>query len=272
MSKNLSENPARPQDHASAESASRRGSRQTAAIIGASSGVGRAIAEALARRGDDLVLVARDERDLDCLARHLRLTCGVAVHVEAFDLGAAEIDAAALVERWTALAGRLDAMLAPAGCVEEFQRALPADEVIETTIRVNYVNLVKIVTAAARCFEARNCGVIVGFSSIAAAVPRSRNMVYASAKAGWESYLRSLRHFFADGNVIVQVYALGYVDTAMSFGQRMLFPPVSPQAVAARVVRMMGRDIGVVFFPGYWRVITSVLRHLPWALFRRLRF
>jgi len=246
-------------------------SRQTIVVIGASSGVGRAIAENLARRGDDLVLVARDVRDLECLARHLTLTCGISAHAEPLDLRG-ETDAAALVERWAALTGRLDALLVPAGCIEELQSELPADDVIETTVRVNYLSLVKIVTAGARWFESRNHGVIVGFSSIAAAVPRSRNMIYASAKAGWETYLRSLRHYFANRNVIVQVYALGYVDTAMSFGQPMLLPPASPQAVAARVVRTMGRDIGFVFYPRYWYFITGVLRNLPWFVFRRLRF
>lgn len=247
-------------------------SRQTIVVIGASSGVGRAIAEELARRGDDLVLVARDGRDLECLARHLALTCGISAYVESLDLDVGEMDSAALVERWIALTGRLDGLVAPAGYIEEAQTALPSEEVIETTVRVNYLNLAKIVTAGARYFEAQNRGVIVGFSSIAAAVPRSRNMIYASAKAGWETYLRSLRHYFASQNVIVQAYALGYVDTAMSFGQRMLLPPASPRAVAVRVVRMLERDIGVVFYPGYWYWITGTLRHLPWSLFRRLRF
>ncbi len=168
--------------------------------------------------------------------------------------------------------GGSNVLLVPAGCVEETDSALPAEQVIETTVRVNYLNLVKLVTECARWFESCGCGEIVGFSSIAASVPRRRNMAYASAKAGLETYLRSLRHYFSGTKVIVQVFALGYVDTAMSFGQRLLFPRVSPQSVARRVLRTMGSDIGVVFYPRYWRCITALLRLLPWPLYRRLRF
>ena len=246
--------------------------QRTTVIVGASSGVGRALAQEVARRGSNVVLVARDGRDLECLARHLTLSFGVAACAAPLDLAAADLDAEALVKQWRDENGRLDALLVPAGCVEELDGGLPRDRDIETTVRVNYLNLIKIVTECARWFETRGGGSIVGFSSIAAAVPRGRNMAYASAKAALQSYLQSLRHYFSGKNVVVQVYALGYVDTAMSFGQRLLFPRVSPQAVAKRVVRSLDRDIGTVYYPGYWFCIVTLLRLLPWSIYRRLRF
>jgi short-subunit dehydrogenase len=241
-------------------------------IVGASSGVGRALAEEVARIGSNVVLVARDRRDLECMARHLSLSYGAKAIVDVLDLATPELDTAAIVARWHAQSGEIEALFVPAGSISEDRLTLPADDVIDATIRVNYLNLVKIVTECARSFEARGRGLIVGFSSIAAAVPRGRNMAYSSAKAGLESYLRSLRHYFSDTQIVVQVFALGYVDTAMSFGQRLLFPRVSPQSVARRVMRTLGRDIGVVYYPGYWSFIIALLRRLPWFLYRRLRF
>jgi hypothetical protein len=72
--------------------------------------------------------------------------------------------------------------------------------------------------------------------------------------------------------VRVQFYRLGYVDTQLSFGRKMLFPIAAPEAVAKYVVRNFNRDIGRAHFPTFWAGITLLLRTLPWAIFRRLQF
>ena len=64
-----------------------------ALVVGASAGVGRALAEGLAARGYDLLLVASDQRDLDAEAAHLRLTHGVAVTTVAADAAKPETGA-----------------------------------------------------------------------------------------------------------------------------------------------------------------------------------
>jgi decaprenylphospho-beta-D-erythro-pentofuranosid-2-ulose 2-reductase len=110
------------------------------------------------------------------------------------------------------------------------------------------------------------------FSSIAAAAPRGRNVVYGAAKAALEHYGRSLQHRLAGGPVRVQVYALGYVDTAMSAGQRLLLPRVDPNRIARTVADALGDDRRFTYLPRYWRAITFGLRHLPWPIYRRLNF
>ncbi|MGZ8842797.1 MAG: SDR family NAD(P)-dependent oxidoreductase, partial [Pyrinomonadaceae bacterium] len=72
--------------------------------------------------------------------------------------------------------------------------------------------------------------------------------------------------------VLVQGYALGYVDTAMAYGKKLLLPAVSAEAVANEVVRNLSRDIGIKYYPGYWWLITRALRLLPWFVYKRLRF
>jgi short-subunit dehydrogenase len=247
-------------------------SEQTAVVVGASSGVGRALAEALAQTGTDLVLAATDCRDLKALARDLSLRHGVRAHPYALDLADSATCFADTVTHWLQLVGHIDAVLVPAGHVDARDAELPCPELIETTVRVNYTGVVGVIAECARLFAARGHGHIVAFSSIAAAVPRRRNMVYASAKAGLEAYLRALRHYFAGTDVVVQVYALGYVDSAMTFGQRLLLRPISPARVAARVVRNLKKDVGRVYCPRYWALVTRLLRLLPWWAYRQLQF
>ena len=86
----------------------------TALVVGASSGLGRALAGELARRRHDLLLVASDARDLEAVAADLNLRHGVAVRALALDLSAEPDPAARIV---AALHGMtpLDALLLPAG-------------------------------------------------------------------------------------------------------------------------------------------------------------
>ena len=74
-------------------------------------------------------------------------------------------------------------------------------------------------------------GSIVSIASKAGLAAAKEAAAYASAKAALEAYLQALRLYFAGSRVIVQVYALGYVDTAMTYGQRLLLPSVAPRAV-----------------------------------------
>jgi decaprenylphospho-beta-D-erythro-pentofuranosid-2-ulose 2-reductase len=247
-------------------------SERTAVVVGASAGVGRALAEALASRGTHLVLAATDRRDLEALAGDLALRHGVRAFVQPLDLADPELCYADVCREWERLLGHVNAVLLPVGYVADADDRLPSRELIETTVRVNFTGVLGLIAECARLFERRGRGQVVAFSSIAAAAPRGRNMVYAAAKAGLETYLQALRHYFAGTRVRVQVYALGYVDTALSFGKRLLFPPVAPDRVAARVVRHVRKDVGRVYFPRYWGLVTRLLRLLPWRVYRQLRF
>jgi short-subunit dehydrogenase len=249
-----------------------RPTTQRAVIVGASSGVGRALAEELAAAAVDLVLVATDLRDLESLGQDLRLRFGVHVFSEAVDLSSKDLDWDALFLPWCRELGGCDVLLAPAGCVVACDDGLTGADVLETTLRINFVAVAGLMTACARLFERQGHGTLVAFSSIAAAVPRRRRMAYTASKAALEAYMSGLRHHFGGTSIRVQTYALGYVDSAMSYGQRLLLPAVSPRVVARRVVRHLMRDVGTAYCPRYWWAITRILRALPWPLFRRLQF
>ena len=247
---------------------------KAAVIVGASAGVGRALAAELAQRGWALVLCATDARDLGALAEDLRLRFGARVAVLVSDLAAPDFNAEALAQACAKAAPvPVEALLLAAGIADaERDSRLEETDVLERLARVNYLSAIAAARAFARRYEAQGRGTIVGFSSIAAHAPRRRNMVYASAKAGLESYFGSLRHYFAGTPVRVQCYALGYVDTALSYGQKLPLPAAAPRRVARRIAEGLGRDVGLCFEPRYWGAITAALRLLPWPVYRRLKF
>ncbi len=99
-----------------------------------------------------------------------------------------------------------------------------------------------------------------------------RVLAYATAKAALETLVQGLRHILASQDVIVQIYRLGYIDTSLTFGQKLLFRRASPEVVARRMVRWLDCNFGMRYFPRYWFWIVTVLRLLPWMLYKRLSF
>jgi short-subunit dehydrogenase len=245
---------------------------RTAVIVGASSGVGRALAEALAARGWKLGLAARDRRDLEAVAADLSLRWNAECHVLPVDLSSRDYAGHEFCRECSNRLGTFDALFYVAGAIDDHDDGSSDDETTRRLAEVNYVSAIKTLGAFAKLFQDNRHGTLVGFSSIAAAAPRRQNVVYASAKAGLETYLRGLRHRFAETEVLVQGYALGYVDTAMAYGKKLLLPAVSAESVANEVVRNLNRDTGIRYYPAYWRLITLALRLLPWFIYKRLRF
>jgi short-subunit dehydrogenase len=241
-------------------------------VVGASAGVGRALSEELARRGDDLVVGARHAEDLDALAADLRLRHSVTVTPRPLDLGGSLDDVQRYVDGCFEALGDVGAVLVTAGAVADDDDGTAPPQVAATLLRTNFLGVATLAGSFAERFDAQGGGTIVLFSSIAAAAPRGRNVVYGAAKVALEHYGRSLQHRFAGGDVRVQIYALGYVDTAMAAGRRLLVPPADPRRIARTVVDGLGQDRRFRYLPWYWRPVAFVLKHLPWPVYQRLDF
>jgi short-subunit dehydrogenase len=243
-------------------------------IVGASSGVGRALCRRLARERVDLVIVSRDARDLDPTCADLELRYGIRCRSLAADIADPEFDAAAFLEGSEQCIGSVDTLLVPAGGAVDLDRDANPDAV-DAVVGPNFTGPAKLAAVFGRRFGERGGGSIVLFSSIAAVAPRARNPVYSAAKAALETYARGLRHALWQQGVGVWVVALGYVDTPQTFGLGLSLPKVSPDRVANYVVNLLRHKPhrgGKRYFPRFWWWVTACLRSLPWFLYRRLRF
>ena len=240
-------------------------------IVGASAGLGRALAERFAAAKHPLTIVASDLRDLQALAADLSLRHGTRLECVAIDLANGrfstdELDRA--LSRLPPLAG----MLFPVGAVAAADVAGAQGGELEGMTQVNYLSVCRVLNhCLPRLLQAQS-SVIVGFGSIAAERGRTRNAAYSAAKRALRSYFESLRHALADRGVMVQFYTLGYLDTSLAASVRSIVPKPSPQRVADIVYRRRHRDFGHAFCPWFWRPICGVVRSVPWPLFRRLRF
>jgi short-subunit dehydrogenase len=246
--------------------------RRGAVVVGASAGVGRALSYALAQRDYDVVLVARDERDLGPLASDLVIRYGVHAAPIAFDVANSDASLDSLLRRCRSQLGSMDAVLFPVGLVDDCDDGFASWETTDRLLATNFTSVVKLAALCLSEFEREGRGAVVFFSSIAARAPRKRNVVYSAAKAALESYARSMRHRFAASDVHVQLYALGYVDTSMTRGRRLLLPKASATRVATQVVTGLDRGSQFLYLPRWWSVVVRGLSLLPWSVYRRLDF
>jgi short-subunit dehydrogenase len=180
-------------------------------ITGASSDIGAAYAQRLARRGYDLTLIARNRQRLDVLAAQISDETGRAVEVLQADL--CNKEDLARIESVL----KQDASLTMLVNIAEIGATAPLlqsnVDMMEEMIRVNVLALTRLTNSAASAFAARAKGTIVNISSTFAICPELLNGVYAGTKAFVLTLSQSLHHELADKGVRVQVVLPGATST-----------------------------------------------------------
>jgi decaprenylphospho-beta-D-erythro-pentofuranosid-2-ulose 2-reductase len=245
------------------------------AFLGASKGMGRALARRLAARGDRLFLLGRDVEDLGRSARDLEARAGdgaaAAVGVSLCDLERPETFGPAL-DAAAARLGGLDTVVVTGGMFAT-QEKLEADpELARRLLTVDFANTVVFCEEARRRLLAQGGGTLCVFSSVAGERGRKPVILYGAAKAGLTRYLEGLDHKFRAQGLRTVCVKPGFVRTGMTEGLRP--PPFAgdPEGVAALVSRAIDRGQPVVYAPGIWSLIMLVIRWLPRAVMRKIGF
>lgn len=242
------------------------------AIVGATKGMGRALARELAARGDALCLLGRDPEELGKSAEDLRVR-GPSAQVSTAHCDFERPDTfTSVVAEADAQLGGLEAVIVTAGMFAT-QDALEADaSLLQRVLAVDFTNTVLFCEAARKRMLAKGGGTLCVFSSVAGERGRKPVVLYGAAKAGLTRYLEGLDHRFHAQGLRVVCVKPGFVKTGMTAGLRP--PPFAgePEAVAKAVVRALDRGKPVVYAPGIWRWIMMVIRMLPRFVMRRIGF
>lgn len=150
-------------------------------ITGASSGIGATYADRFARRGHDLVLVARDAKRMEALATKLRAETGVSVEVLPADLTLAED--IAKVEAKLRDDARIDILVNNAGAGLFGGFANQKSEDIARLITLNTTSVAQLANAAASRFVTEGRGAIINIASVVGLAPEYGMSVYGATKA-----------------------------------------------------------------------------------------
>jgi uncharacterized protein len=183
----------------------------TAIVTGATGGVGALYAAGLAERGYDLVLVGRQQRTLDAVAKAVKQKANVKVDTLVANL--AEAKDLARVEARISSDPAITALINNAGIASFGPFAKLSSEAVDETIAVNIAALTRLTHAVLPGFLARGAGSIVNIASVLAFHPWPEFNVYNASKAYVVSFSQALQGAVADKGVLVQVVAPPAVDT-----------------------------------------------------------
>jgi uncharacterized protein len=179
-----------------------RRSLGTALVTGASSGIGATYADRLARRGYNLVLVARDQARLDALAARLRAEAGVAVDVLQADLTAA--DDLHRVEARLREDARTTLLVNNAGAAAEDGFAAPDLDAQQRIIDLNITAVTRLAGAVVPRFLAAGTGSVINIASVLALAPEFFPGIYAATKAYVLAFSQSLQTELGPRGLYVQ--------------------------------------------------------------------
>ncbi|MBL1216047.1 MAG: 3-oxoacyl-[acyl-carrier-protein] reductase [Planctomycetes bacterium] len=187
---------------------------RVALITGASRGIGRSIAEHLARAGRHVVLLARNETKLAEVAESITQSGGSA-SIYVCDIG----DSDALGEAVMSTAkdcGRLDILVNNAGILRDNLLLRMTDEEFDDVMRLNLRSVFVTCRAAARPMMSKRFGRIVNIGSISGVIGRPGQANYSAAKAGLIGLTKSVAKEFGAKGVTANVVAPGWIETDMT--------------------------------------------------------
>ncbi|MGE5374099.1 MAG: SDR family NAD(P)-dependent oxidoreductase [Bacteroidota bacterium] len=248
--------------------------RRRGIIIGASDGLGAALARRLAREGYSLALLARRKEKLDALCNELNASTGTTcaysyVHdVTQYD------EIPSLLRRIVADLGGLDLMIFcaginfPPGGIDRYN--FDKDRLM---IETNLIGAMGWLTPVAEMFQSARGGQIVGIGSVAGDRGRVGNPGYNTSKAGLATFLEALRNRLSRDGVHVLTVKPGFMQTEMVKAAQGGTPfVIPPEQAAADIWKAIRKRKQQIYTPGRWRWIMLAIQHTPSFIFRRLSF
>lgn len=244
--------------------------RKRAIIIGASSGIGAALARELASQEFYLALVARREDRLVEICQQINEGEGQAqakyyVHdVTNFE------EVPVLFQQIARDLGGLDLVVYAAG----HQESMTFDEYNfqkdKAMVDVNLLGAMGWLSQAALRFERAKTGQICAISSIAGDRGRRLNPGYNTSKAGLTTFMEALRNRVARYGVSVTTVKPGFVDTDLLVHATKKMWVISPESAARQIWKALRRKKQTVYVPGRWRYVMLIIKYMPSFLFRRM--
>jgi short-subunit dehydrogenase len=239
-------------------------------ILGATSGIARAIAHRFASEKHDLILAGRDSEELNRDSADLSVRYGIQAIPIIFD--ATNFNShESFFQSCLALAPELFGIVLAHGYLSPQIQAQSNWSESKRIIQTNYVSAVSILNLAANHLESRKQGFICIISSVAGDRGRQSNYIYCSAKSAVSTFAQGLRHRLSKSNVNVITIKPGFVDTSMTWGLPGVFLSGTPERVAASIVRAIRKNRAVLYTPWFWRWIMLIVRNIPDRIFNKTK-
>ena len=243
---------------------------KTVVITGACSGVGRAAAEAFAKKGANLVLVARGRKGIADAVAFCRSFNVIAIGVSA-DMSVYE-DVERVAQEALQINGRIDVWINNAGVMASGKFEEIPMAVHEQVIKTNLFGYMHGAYSAIAIFKRQNEGILINNVSIGGFMPAPYSAVYSATKFGIRGMMECLQGEISDSsdihicNLYPQLQnSTGNLHSAKYSGFNMTIPPIAsdPRDTAAKMVQLAKYPQKDLFPDIRSAAITSVYRLFP---------
>jgi len=250
----------------------------TAIVTAGASGIGRALAEELARRGCEVVLADLQIELAEEVASEIRVSGGKAkaVKIDVTDFPAME----QLVQETVKRTGRLDYIFNNAGIVIGGSVNHYGIEDWNQIVDVNLRGVINGIQAAYKIMMAQGFGHIVNTASMAGLMPGPGNVAYTTTKHAVVGLSKSLRAEAAQMGVRVSVLCPGVIRTPIleggKYGKMLIdipteqlrriwerFKPMSPNIFAKKVLNSVAKNKAIIIVPSWWKLFWWIDRLSP---------
>jgi NAD(P)-dependent dehydrogenase (short-subunit alcohol dehydrogenase family) len=240
----------------------------TAIVTGGASGIGRALAKELAKRGGEVILADLQEDLAEKVASEIQASGGKAkaVKIDVTDFLATE----RLVQEAFERTGRLDYIFNNAGIVIGGPVHLYGIENWNQIIDVNLRGVINGIQAAYRMMIAQGFGHIINTASMAGLLPGPGNVAYTTTKHAVVGLSKSLRAEAAQMGVRVSVLCPGVIRTPIldggKYGKMLIdippermrplwekLKPMSPNLFAEKVLKSVAENRAIIIVPSWWK-------------------
>ena len=223
-------------------------------IIGASEGLGRALAETLSRQGAQLILSARN-------ADRLAEICDALPNAQSMPFDVTDLDA---VRRAAVEAGEVDGLVYNAGAYEPMRTADWDTEAVLSMTDVNYTGALRVLGETVPGFVRSGRGDITLIGSLSGYRGLPGAVGYAASKAALISLAETMRFDLAGTGVTVRIVNPGFIKTRLTEKNNFKMPMMmTPEDAAERVAKAMSRRRFRTDFPAPFSWGIRLLDFLP---------
>ncbi len=246
--------------------------QKRAILVGASSGIGAALAHRLADEGYQIALLARRAEKLSALADEINSKHGETRAIYYIHDVTDYESVPELLQKIITDLGGLDTFIYNAGVVLMVGLKKYNFEKDRQMMEVNLIGALAWLNPIVEKFQELKRGQIVGISSVAGERGRVGSPAYNSSKAALTTYLEALRNRLDKNGVNILTVKPGFVQTDMIKDAKKLFWVISPEQAAKDIYKAMQKRKQEIYTPARWRWVMLIVRNIPSFIFRKLVF
>ncbi len=237
-------------------------SARTWVILGATSIIAEEFARCAAQSGHDLLLVGRNQLQLNIIAADIRLR--FSVHCGTMMVDFSE-DIQLFLQTLRTQSRELDLFIAYSDMSNNIHLT---EQSLTELLTINVIRTSQLIHAYWNKPQSQHR--LVFLSSVAACRGRSKNSLYGASKAAIEVYLQGLQQA-ASKTQHITIARLGFIDTHATFGEPGIFYASPPNECAQACWKAANRKKRAFYHPFFWRYIMRVIRHLPHVMYEKMR-